>query len=1131
MEKNRYHYAFVLITFIVISLIPFIWVADGNMILGHDAGTPIAPSAHFLDRLQTWTHRYGLGSNQTFAIPGIFIHGFEFVLDQMGLSVSTAQGVSFFVYMLLMGLSMHYLANTLFPRKKYLPLIAGIFYQINHFTLQAWFVAERTKFTVYIALPIALALIYKINNKSLSPVKAGLITAILFTILNGGGFLPLFGSALLLMPVWIIVLILTSDQKKLMMRKYAIFIATMLISALALNCYWLLPYVIYIRTSFSEVTSSAGGVEGVISWLMSISQWTSYSNLFRLQGIPDWYANPNHPYASIYRHNIFLIFVSYLIPLFAFAPLVIAKKKKVIYLITLTALISILFSAGSHSPFGWFYILLIKFVPGFMAFRTAFYKFAPGIWLAYGLLISYTLDYLIIKVKKTRLQYLLVIIIIGIITGYSFPFITKSFLNYDVNRTTLIKVPQYILDYSKDSNSNRIPFNRILVLPTEPKINSAEHTIWNYWSLASTLSLLDNKSYVDRSVSLTFGEQYLINELYDMLDTNNPEWIEHAKRLGIDGILLREDIVPYEQAGRMITADMYRSIIEKEGFKKIKSYGKWHLYKFSSPLSDVTVHTSYVLVTDLRKDLLFPDFGFQYSKIIGNNTLILNSDFPNATNLKQADIILPHCEKCTIPALKLFIEKTDMIIFPGSQFYALKQKLEKRNEPVVNSSLEKKIEYETRMSLRRVYEMRRTVEHAISKDIRITAWNEYGTTIDKMDQLINKYIDTTVQSANSNTFLLYISDNIYQQILELNTISENVTDYNEGEPFVKLYAKINKLYRQIDKNTFKSENLTTKKYIVPINDQGQYEIWIDPQSLYTTNGVTSSDSAQLNYSIDKKNFSTRINTSDGWVKITTLPLSRGEHKIVLMDESPNLFDTLKVKGLTLSDTKTKTLKLSFSSLTNCNLLDLGRLPRDKYRLEFNVKSEKMKTKLNIFIDSDKKNAILLPSLTNTLDLVESGSSHYSNDFISNGYAPTEIRLCQLFRPTYDNIILTSLELKRLTSPKLVFVKYNENFIKQPLPKYSIKKASNTKYHITLGSHKDIFIQLNQRFDLGWRLNDTHTKSNFYAQAWHIKPSTNGDTLLLEFSSQKVFTLGLIISGVSVLIIGLLFIKNYKRKHD
>jgi hypothetical protein len=49
-----------------ISLLPFLWLQGGSVIVGHDAGTPISPSAHFQDRLQAWTHRYGLGANQTF---------------------------------------------------------------------------------------------------------------------------------------------------------------------------------------------------------------------------------------------------------------------------------------------------------------------------------------------------------------------------------------------------------------------------------------------------------------------------------------------------------------------------------------------------------------------------------------------------------------------------------------------------------------------------------------------------------------------------------------------------------------------------------------------------------------------------------------------------------------------------------------------------------------------------------------------------------------------------------------------------------------------------------------------------------------------------------------------------------
>ena len=62
---------------------------------------------------------------------------------------------------------MYTLLHYLHPKKEdYLIRIPGsLFYMMNHYLLQAWTIAERTKFSIVAALPIVVLLIIRVLHK------------------------------------------------------------------------------------------------------------------------------------------------------------------------------------------------------------------------------------------------------------------------------------------------------------------------------------------------------------------------------------------------------------------------------------------------------------------------------------------------------------------------------------------------------------------------------------------------------------------------------------------------------------------------------------------------------------------------------------------------------------------------------------------------------------------------------------------------------------------------------------------------------------------------------------------------------------------------------------------------------
>lgn len=1133
MERNKIISIISVLIIVTLSLIPFIWVHDGRMILGHDAGTPIEPTVHFLDRLFAWTHRYGLGTDQTFAVPGFFIHGLEYVLDRLGLSVSVAQGISFSLYMMGAGFAMYLLARKLFSHYIYLPLFAALFYMFNHFTLQAWYIAERTKFTTYIAFPIVLLIILKLVKKELGVVKASLLLAGLITVLNGGGFLPLFGSILVVTPVWAMLHLLGLQKKAETLKRLILTLGCTGVFFVLLNAYWLLPYLTYLRVSFSQTVATGGGLDGVLAWLITISQWASYSNLLHLRGIPEWYANPNHPYAQVYISNATLKIVAAMIPILAFLPLRIAKEKRMIAILVVITLVSMFFTAGSHPPFGWLYVLFIKYVPGFLAFRTAFYKFAPGVWFGYSLLIAYTLNYFLEKYLHKRIVLQIgtgVFIAFGILT-YSFPFLSTRFFEYDKNRTTLVKVPEYVSQYAQDRRNGLVPYNRILILPPQPVTNTAESTKWGYWSLATTSSLFDTGSYVDRSVYLTQGERVLVDELYRLLEKGQESWMDLAKRLGINAILLREDIVPYLSDGQQIDAHYYKQILNSFGIVAGPKYGAWTVYPLTdgAPKSDVTQHTSYIMVNDYRKDSLFPSFGFDYSKIIDSSVLILDQPILGAEKYQKAEVIIPDCVRCGFPDPSIFNENISPVVFPGSMFYKQKILIEKLTRKTFPQKRDQ-IEYLTRITLRRLFEMKRAADFTRSKEERIVGWIRYREAITKLNEQIHEYLRTTPDNEERNSFLLQISDNLSIQVKQLNGVSSIITDAVEGQPFIDVYQAVRDVVDDISNSVFQSTTPEEKKYILPVTTSGRYEVWLDAESvgLDTTDGKE----ATIGFTIDGRQSSVGI-TGSGWVPFTQVSLGKGTHKLQLSIPSPNYVNpSLILQNNLITSLDNQKYVLHHSAGNECVNIELGVLPKDKYKVSFNLRSQYFKTKASIFVQADRRQTVLLPNLTETLSLVDSGSARYRDYFISNGRSPNTIMICQLFADEQDEVELNNLEVLRVTVPRLALVRENSAFIQVPDAKIQTTKKDNTNYEIDLAPHEGVLLELNQRYDPSWNVNgyqETHRKANLYSQMWFIPPNASNEDLHIEFTAQKWLRRGALVTIGAVGSLGILFLFISRRK--
>lgn len=580
---------FELIIILFFSLTPLLWYQPGEIALGHDMGFPLNPIEHFWDRTSVWTQRASFGYDQSLEVGALPVHGLEALVKNLGFSINDAQKITYIFWFAMPMLAVWFLFRTLKPEPKdwFFRLFGALFYGFNHFMLQGWFIAERTKFSLMAALPISLVLMYRFLQGKLSLQKTAIFLALTYFFFNGGGFIPLYGASLITLPlafVFLTAIDIAENGWNRIYRWLKLFTFSFLLFTL-LNSYWLLPQLRFTLHSYSQTVSGFGGISQVIEWTQEISKNASLINLFRLQGIPDWYDNPTHPYASFFLNNPILLIVSFIWPLLAFGAVLLVRKKKEkvwIYFFALLALVGMIATAGTHPPLGQFYEWVLKHLPGFLVFRTPFYKFGPTLWLAYAVLVAYTLNHFVLnKPEGTRgfgvKTLTLAVIILPLL--YSFPFFTGSFFNWRFPLTTKLKVPDYVFEVQTWIEEN-LGDDRMLALPLLHEAGRADIYRWGYFSLASLPSILTVAPVVSNTGTLKLHEYYQVKKISDELQAQNLSAQEALLRLGIKYILLRKDVWwDYPGFETNNPYELEKSLNELPWLEKETAWGEWLIYR------------------------------------------------------------------------------------------------------------------------------------------------------------------------------------------------------------------------------------------------------------------------------------------------------------------------------------------------------------------------------------------------------------------------------------------------------------------------------------------------------------------------------------------------------------------------
>lgn len=1146
---------FDLIVIVVISCIPLLWIPEGKILTGHDSGYPINVQEAYKNRFFSWNSQDSFGLDNTTSLSVIPVLSIQALVSSMGLSVAASEVVTFIFWFFVMQIAMYIFASSLRDTIQYrwFPLVASLLYVFNYYLLALWRYGAGTTFSAYAALPLLLTCLLGVIREKIPIFRAAVTLSLILFFFNGGGglSLPLFGG-LLISVVWAIiyfVVVTERTHRRSLVQKIIRFSWLTALISLILNAYWVFPFIYYVITNYYTELSAKGGKAVVLKWTDSVSIYTSISNLFRLQGYPDWYGNPYHPYANqILQKKLFIIGSMLFAPIAYLAMLVVKQieQKRLVLYFTGLSLLGVFFSAGSHPPTGWLYSLFMLYVPGFVVFRSAQYKFIPALFLSFAILISFTLNYIIFEGKFFKslrsssqkiISLCFIIIFIFGLASYHYPYFQRGFFYYTKSLSTLIHVPGYVYRYDAWSKDNFDDDGRTLILPKFNSTWKAALYDWGYFSLYSPFNLITPKPFVQHSYYLNESQAAIFNRLTMEIVKNTPLAKKLLGMFQIRHILLAGDI-------KYTTEDMpgespyiYKAVLSNTSrYKSVWRDGPWEVYKIpeyaNSKIFGVSALTAFHGAPgDVIGAILVDKWNFMLPNVVGKATVN-----PPLESLPIVDSIRSlTCFTCDIFTQTADITPSYTNILPGSVFYGLKRWRENSSSNIRKLPQSDVLFHLLGLSQKRLSELIGLSERFSKHDLILQ-------TVQELDDEWSSILVKLPKDAGSNDDVKTLMTVYGYAVSELRISKKITQDYPDLSSVLVAYIqKLDQAVVHIDGLKKKYENRMS--YKMP----GQMKrgmLYLDVDSLARDmhgNQIMPKEvevagrTFQLSQSRLKQNENNRLDLGE-------FDISMNDTVTLVFPQVQSMLGSYVHNDLNVDGKK-----------QSCYIAKIeGFLWKRSYKLEIENASEFAKTTQIYF----QKHKISKPFLIDgsvsrpdyafnfdrakptSQDLYFSGAEGDIEAYIyqcsdvndSYGFKPSNVKVSEVVKP-------------------VLFV-YQGDHKEEIRQNIQYNRINQTKYVINLSASSfPMILVFNENFNDSWRLstndstkdiwtimrkwiipsyqNSNHLELNGYANAWYIKEKPVGE-VVLEFFPQSLFYKGVIISVTGVLFVCIYML--YRRKN-
>lgn len=1151
MNKRVY---FHLAIIFLLGFFPLLWFPHGTLLFGHDSGMTFDPITHFIDRLNVWTERLGVGTDQSYGLLGAiaFIHSLEAFLVWVGFSIQQQQHIQFIIWFILPGLAMYFFAYNTWPGRKYLPLIASIIYMINFFLIQAWFVAERTKFSIYVALPLVAYFLLSYLNGKASFKKSIIGSGLILGFLNAGGSFPLYGGLILAMVVIFVYQNFLNFGRE-MLKRTLLFSLGLGVIYILLNAFWLFPYIYYILGFYNRDLALAGGAEGSLAWSTYLSKGSTFINLFRGQGIPEWYLNAYHAFAGNFLTNPILILGSFLFPLLAYGSLFLVKLKRekfYVYLFVLISLITLIFAAGPRSQLGIIFDFFILHVPGFAIFRSNFYKFDYAFWFSYGILIGFTLDVIFSKVEgflKAKIKYLstipvhymlLIVFLLGYIF-YHYPILDGSFFDYSSEPgkrlSTRISVPQYVFDFGKWANQQD-PIKRFLVLPEVSDTGYIAYQ-WGFWSGAPLNSLLTKNSFVQNNLTASQSERFLMKQMYSALlrqDMNS--FSDFAEVFAIDAIVVNEDFDWKNISWGTTDPAIYEKILDNNPkFRLVKTFGRWRVYDIvdrdrSSYRITITPKLNF-LQGELKNIVSFPEFDPTSPLFMADLEPANFSYFAKeATDI----FVAPECIQCNLKEEFFGFNYYNPKILPGSPLYPLIRFREDRIKAQAHD-FESLLNYHLTVSDRRIVETKWIVDSKEKLQFLQRAIDGYYDAIIQLKGLVSR--DWGVSGKDENRLARTVNGHLLLQVSFIDSIFENPTlniDHRKGLSLI--YDEILKIKQIADQKQWVTQDITDKRYIFDLPKTGIYDIYVKKKSLSDPLRVTSSSKITL---AENKAILAPVSETEDWLYFGKQNLNKKQVHLAFQDSTlRNLLEGVHPEfpdgnqGILQDDKK---ISLNLDSRNKCFTYTVGNLEAlgTEYLVSFSYRNLTDKNDLGFYASDIKEKSPKLRVRESFIPNSRAWATHnevvvpknnsmrinFCNGFISISQKNSvkEREDLKFIDPGQNIIEIQGIAIYKISFPVVVFYQKQRETEKKEYVA-SFKKISPVEYKINVKKSTDaVTLVMRESYGKFWRFCEEGKKCKPFDDKGHFVSAgfTNGwyfadgiqKNVDLYYYPQKIYTFG------------------------
>lgn len=1083
----------------LLSLTPLLWFRSGTLMLGHDNVFPLEPKEFLLGRLTTWVD-HAFGQNQSLILGTIPIHFIDALPYLFGFSVFTSQKIVYVFWFFMMGLAMYTLMKTL-RKDGWFAVVASILYQFNFFILQGWWIGEKSKFSAYIALPLVVSVLVKVYRKELSVLKGIAVNSLILFFFNGAGLygVPLFGG--LFISVGVFVFLFGKNIR------VPLLVAGTFVGSFIINSYFWLPGVSALVTQYRVGIASQGGVQGLIEWASEISANSSFVNLMRLQGIAEWYDNPEHPFAKYFLTNPWLIVASFVWPFLVLLSMRRQKDKEqerlTVYFL-FVYLLGLFFAAGTHEPFGFLYVFLVKTIPGFGIFRTPYFKFAPAIYLAVSFLATSAVERLPTKVRRLGFVFVSLFVLV-----YHFPYFSGNFFEWRKGFSTRLTVPSYVFDFGKWLNYEKKDDFRVLMLPpNNPDLRYSMY-MWGYLSFQSIATLVSNQPVVINNDRLNDEEKTLVLTLYQAIASRNkPLFMNLINTLRIGYLVVQHDTVRDKNIDLPLEPETYQKVLEEDfQLAPLRSFGSWTLYATDkNSLGRMVVARSVSTLDSLGSDV------WKYYTFSKNPFFARRDDLPSQIDFAQdGKYIIADCINCKAKE-RPFIKFPERNILPGSPFYPFLLWNENRR---LHTGDPKSLIYDyLGISLKRISEIRELI-----KDNKPVGTAVHRRFTDLMDALaesfekLEKYEDK-IDVADDIQFYLESERNILTELLGIYVISGD-----QVNALGQVTQAISSAISAIEQYVLIPNEMTHRLYQLELDVPTPLSMNVYTGDFHSIQG----DSILLSLSIDQKSIadnSISLTKEPSWVQLGTRTLEAGTHYLML---------TYPQTANSVPELLSSTTEFNRGSDIGCFTANVEDFD---YKKIYRVKAAYLNNFTNELFLYIWESVGVTKRLRSVFRLPPSQVKEEFTRLIKTYADTTGIEIGFCARGLTQEIVEKNLALSvnELLYPSLFLVGQSEQVV-ATVP-VEMKKVGRTTYDVSFtATSPNSVLTFFDRFDPGWKLSgfeDKHFRMNGYANGWQIeKPGTYKTKL--TFRPQRTYTIGILLSLVSVVVAARILLWNNRKK--